>query len=298
MSAMASGLALKARRRSDMVVPVAALSAVLLTGCGAADDAAAGPSTAPRPAMSALDHVHGVAVDPADGAVLVASHEGLFRLSAEGDAGVGPVIDLMGFAVVGPGHFVASGHPGPGVDLPQPVGLIESTDGGNSWQVLSRAGESDFHTLAVTDGGVLGYDGSLLRSADGENWEQLELPAPPASLAATTDRQQVLATTGQGLLLSADAGNSWSPVPDAPILQLADWAADGRTAVGIDPTGAVWTSSDGAASWQSTTRLDAAPQAMDVSAAADGSIRVLVATAAAVYESRDGGQTFAELRRD
>jgi photosystem II stability/assembly factor-like uncharacterized protein len=272
------------------------LGAVVLSGCAAADEPVAEASA--HPDLSALDHVHGVAVDPADDAVLLATHEGLLRLSAEGDTRVGPVIDLMGFAVVGPGHFIASGHPGPGVDLPQPVGLIESTDGGESWQTLSRAGESDFHALTASGGGILGYDGSLLRSADGTDWEQLELPAPPAGLAATADGQQVLATTGQGVLLSVDAGSSWSPVPDAPVLQLVDWAADGRTAVGVDPAGAVWTGSDGAASWQPATRLDDAPQALDVSTAADGGVRVLVVTSSGIHESLDGGQTFSVVRRD
>jgi photosystem II stability/assembly factor-like uncharacterized protein len=200
----------------------------------------------------------------------------------------------MGFAVVGPGHFVASGHPGPGVDLPEPVGLIESTDGGRTWAELSRGGESDFHALTSTAGGVLGYDGALLRSANGTDWEQLGMPGTPASLASTDDGRRVLATTEDGVLLSVDAGGSWSPAPGAPVLQFVDWAPDGGGAVGIDPTGAVWVSPDSAASWQSTAQLDA-PQAMDVVTADDGSTRVLIVTTSAIVESRDGGQTFTDV---
>jgi photosystem II stability/assembly factor-like uncharacterized protein len=245
-----------------------------------------------------FNHVHGVAGEAGTDAVLVAAHSGLFRLSEEGDVQIGPGIDLMGFAVATPGRFLASGHPGPGVDLPQPVGLIESTDQGNTWQPLSRQGQSDFHALTVSAAGILGYDGSLLRSADGKAWEELEIPAEPAALSASPDGQQVLATTAQGLLLSIDAGTSWTPVPGAPLLQLVDWAADGRTAVGVDPSGGVWTSQDAAATWEKAAQLDAAPQAVDVGAAADGGTRILVVTATAISESRDGGQTFIDLRRD
>ncbi len=56
---------------------------------------------------------------------------------------------------MGPDHFYASGHPGPGVELPAPVGLIESRDGGATWDPLSRQGESDFHALTASDAGVV-----------------------------------------------------------------------------------------------------------------------------------------------
>ncbi len=213
-------------------------------------------------------------------------------MSDDGDAThIGPVIDLMGFAVRGPGHFLASGHPGPDVDLPQPVGLIESTDGGRSWQALSRQGRSDFHALTVGEAGILGYDGTLVRSSDGEEWEQLSIPAQPATLTAAPDGRSVLATTEQGLLRSSDAGATWLPVEGAPLLQVADWADDGTTVAGVDPSGQVWTSVDAAVSWQEGPSLGAPPQAI---AATDdaGSSRILVVTTAALMESDDGGQSF------
>src|SRR5512146_2926265 len=130
------------------VIVAAALCAVaLLTACGSAAnsgsrDAARGAGGLPS------SHVHGVDVNPADGTVYLATHDGLFRYGGSGPQRVGPVIDLMGFAVVGPDHFYASGHPGEGADLPDPVGLIESTDAGRTWRALSRQGKSDFHTVA------------------------------------------------------------------------------------------------------------------------------------------------------
>ena len=275
------------------VLAVAALSA-----CNTASGQTTTSSPAPHLETDPPDfnHVHGVAGEAGSDAVLVAAHNGLFRLSADGDVQVGPTIDLMGFAVAAPGRYLASGHPGPGVDLPQPVGLIESVDQGQSWQPLSRQGQSDFHALTASPAGVLGYDGTLQRSTDGLSWEQLQIPAAPASLSAGPDGNQVLATTEQGLLHSTDAGSTWAPIPEAPLLQLADWSPDGGGAVGVDPQGQVWTSQDRALTWQPAADLAAPPQAMDVGTTPDGGSRVLVVTATAITESRDGGKTFTDLR--
>ncbi|TFV67331.1 UNVERIFIED_ORG: exo-alpha-sialidase [Bacillus sp. AZ43] len=228
--------------------------------------------------------------------MLVATHHGLVDVDTDGTATeIGPVIDLMGFAVTESGHYLASGHPGLRVDLPNPVGLISSTDAGRTWTPLSRAGESDFHALAaLPDGGVLGYDGTLRRSADGHTWEDLTIPAEPHTLAAAPDGATVLATTAQGLLRSTDAGGSWTPVPGAPVLQVITWAEDGTTAVGVDPAGAVWTSTDAAATWQQTADLASTPHAV-AATTAGGPLKIAVVTDEGLTQSVDGGQTFTLL---
>ncbi|WP_299956541.1 F510_1955 family glycosylhydrolase [uncultured Modestobacter sp.] len=276
------------------VLAVAALSACSTASGETTTSSSAAPHLETDPPD--FNHVHGVAGEAGSDAVLVAAHNGLFRLSADGDVQVGPTIDLMGFAVAAPGRYLASGHPGPGVDLPEPVGLIESVDQGQSWQPLSRQGQSDFHALTASPAGVLGYDGTLQRSTDGLSWEQLQIPSAPASLSAGPDGNQVLATTEQGLLHSTDAGSTWAPIPGAPLLQLVDWSPDGGGAVGVDPQGQVWTSQDRALTWQPAADLAAPPQAMDVGSTPDGGSRVLVVTGSAIAESRDGGQTFTDLR--
>ena len=274
---------------------LAASAAALLVACGTEDPASGAPPSPPSLAGdSALPfaHVHGVGIDPADGTVLVATHQGLFRIDAEGAAHrVSPVMDLMGFAVAGPDHFVASGHPGPDVDLPQPVGLIESTDGGRTWRPVSRQGDSDFHALAVGDLGFIGFDGTLLRSPDGQDWTTLQIPMPPASLTASPDTPEVLATTQAGLLRSTDGGSSWQPVSGAPVLQVVDWADDGTSVAGVDPGGAVWGSADGGRTWVKGESLGAPPQAVAVADGASGQ-RIVVATTSAVLASDDGGRTF------
>ena len=99
-------------------------------------------------------HVHGLGVDPADGTLYAATHSGLFRIDGAGDAErVGEHWhDLMGFTVVGPNRFVASGHPDLRTDLPPLLGLVESDDGGVTWTSRSLLGDADFHALeAVGD---------------------------------------------------------------------------------------------------------------------------------------------------
>lgn len=279
------------RRRRRALLATSVVAAVSLTSAACTDSSGEAHEAAEHADDPAFGHIHGVALDPDGDRVLLATHEGLFEVGEDGDTThIGPDIDLMGFAVRGPGRFVASGHPGPDVDLPQPIGLIESTDGGHTWQVLSRQGRSDFHALTVGEAGVLGYDGSLVRSADSQEWEELTIPAQPATLAASPNGRSVLATTQQGLLESPDGGTTWSPVDGAPLLQVLDWA-DAFTVVGVDPSGQVWTSADAAATWREGPRLGAAPQAITATLQR-GSWRILVATTAALLESVDGGRTF------
>lgn len=129
----------------------------------------------------------------------------------------------MGFTVTGTSY--ASGHPGPGTDLPDPVGLIRSTDGGTSCEQLSPQGESDFHALTASDAGITAYDGrSLSATTDGATWRDLAVPVTPYALASSPDGQVLLATSQSGLVRPTDAGATWAPADGAPLLQVVDWA--------------------------------------------------------------------------
>jgi len=229
------------------------------------------------------EHVHGISRDPGSGKVNIATHQGLFVLRQ-----VGPEIDLMGFAVRGPGIFFASGHPAAGVDLPTPVGLIRSTDAGATWTVLSRGGQSDFHALTTSSTVVTGFDGVLRTKPDGKTWTQGGLTAPPRTLAAAPDGSQVLATTQQGVLSSTDGGRTWVSLASAPLLSLATWA-DSKTIVGVTPQGALASSADAGRTWH--TDLATVPGVQAVSASRDktGRLEILVVTDTAILQSRDGG---------
>ena len=84
--------------------------------------------------------MHGLGVDPGDNTLYVASHNGVFLVNndCERERVADRWQDTMGFAVVGPGHFLGSGHPDLNEeDLPSSLGLIESTDGAETWDPVS-----------------------------------------------------------------------------------------------------------------------------------------------------------------
>lgn len=266
-----SGVLRSRRCRQRELLACAGLSGVLVAACSGVDSttgslgeprrAEAGTAASVLPSA----HVHGVDIDPADGSVYLATNDGLFRYSAadleRAPAATGPAIDLMGFAVVGPRTFYASGHPGDGSRMPDPVGLLKSTDAGRTWNARSRAGTSDFHALTATDETVLGYDGSWQTSSDGRMWRQLDLLFEPYSLAASTDGKTVVATTEKALLRSTDGGGSWTSVNEAPVLMVVNWAA-GTTVVGLTPAGELHVSTDAGSTWQRRGVVGAPVQAV------------------------------------
>ena len=240
-------------------------------------------------------HVHGISRDPGSGKVNLATHEGLFVLQSDASwQKVGPEVDLMGFAVSGPGTFYSSGHPGPGVDMPAPVGLMKSTDAGATWTVLSRGGESDFHALTASSKGVMGFDGGLGVTSDGKTWSQGGLSAEPRSLASAPDGSRVLATTEQGVLSSTDGGGTWVPLPGAPLLLMTAWA-DSKTVVGVTPEETLAVSVDAGLTWRTDLAKLAKSQAVSASRDKAGVLEILVVTDKAVFQSRDNGATLTDL---
>ncbi len=290
-------------RRRLVALALAAFGTAGLAACGAGSSSTS-PQAAPQesahgaPAAGAgaaalpSSHVHGVGRDPADGALYLATHDGLFRRTDTTWQRVSPVIDLMGFAVAGPGRFYASGHPGIGVDFPQPVGLIESRDAGRSWVVRSRGGQSDFHTLTWSPKGLLGADDVLRATTDGVTWRDLALAEQPRAVAASPDGAKVLATTANGLRASADYGSTWAPVPNSPLLLLVAWA-DPKTVVGVTPEGAATVSTDAGLTWADAgASVGAEPAALSASRTAEGKLEILVVTSKGVERSLDSGASF------
>lgn len=148
--------------------------ALLLVGCAGGqegDDQAAGFTD---PGMG---HVHGVGVDPTSGDVLAATHNGLLRLGEDEP----PVRvadrwqDTTGFTVDAD-RLPGSGHADLREDLPAHLGLIESTDSGQTWTSVSLLGEAGVHALTVEGSDVFGWDsvsGAVLASDDdGRSWQQ------------------------------------------------------------------------------------------------------------------------------
>ena len=242
----------------------------------------------------AITHIHAVARDPKTGDLLLATHEGLFRHANGELLQNGPVIDLMGFTVAPDGTYYASGHPGAGVDLPQPVGLITSTDSGRTWRVSSRGGESDFHALTSGPTSVVGFDGTLRSTTDGETWSTRTIPAAPRTLAASPQTGALLATTETGLLHSTDDGRSWKGLTPPATALLAAWA-DEQTIVIATANGQIATSNDTGATWTLQPKRIGAPQALFARRGTDGQIETILVADGAVLRTVDGGATVEKL---
>ncbi|MFC5993288.1 F510_1955 family glycosylhydrolase [Pseudonocardia hispaniensis] len=281
---------------------LAILTAVLLTGLPATACGSAAPE--PPPSATGADpsprvsHVHAVDLNPADGMIYVAAHEGLYRVGAAGGLErVGATgRDLMGFAIAAPDTFLSSGHPGPTENAPDPLGLVRSTDAGATWQPVSLAGEVDFHALQLSSGTLYGLDAgrrTLRVSSDGGTTWQLRATVAALDIAVDpTDPATVLATTADGVVASRDGGASFG-APTGPQLAFLSWAPD-ATLYGLAPDGALHTSVDAGANWR---RVGVVPggHAQAVTGLADG--RVLAATTGGLFDSRDGGRTFVPLGR-
>lgn len=238
----------------------------------------------------AITHIHAIARDPKNGELLLATHEGLFLRSGTDLRQAGPVIDLMAFAIAPDGTFYASGHPGAEVDLPQPVGLIVSTDSGRTWQIASLGGQSDFHALAAGPSMVAGFDGDLRVTRDGKTWITRSIPAPPRTLAAAPKSGTLIATTQAGLLLSPDEGASWRTLrPPQPGL-LAAWADD-RTIVVATTSGQVATSSDVGATWSLQPKVHGVADALYAQRSSDDQVEIIVVVKSKVIRTIDNGAT-------
>nr|WP_012311488.1 hypothetical protein [Arthrobacter sp. AK-1]ABR66956.1 hypothetical protein [Arthrobacter sp. AK-1] len=280
------------RGRSAAGLTAAAALLLTLSAC------TSGPptGTAPSSAAAALpsSHVHGLTVNPETGQVLLATHEGLFDVTKPQSQAtrIGDTNDLMGFtAAADQGMFYASGHPGPGSDLPNPLGLIRSADGGKTWEQLSRQGESDFHALAATRSGIVAYDGTLQTSPDGKTWTPATAEFVPAVLAGNPETDTVLATTREGLQRSTDGGKTWQLNPAAPVIQFVTMAT-GTEVFGIEPDGSVHYSADAGSTWTQTGHIQGQVQAITAVKKTDGKPWIWGATTEGLLVSSDGGTVF------
>jgi len=227
-------------------------------GCGEE----APPSTqAPVVEDAGPIHVHGLGVNPSDGALFVATHTGLFRTGAqetEAKRVADRFQDTMGFTVIGPDRFLGSGHPDGREHLPPFLGLIESTDAGNG----------------------------------GKDWEQRATPRPLTDLAIDPQQpEQIVASTERGLVSSSDGGRRWGTLAGGA--GLLAWADTGHL-LRVDAAGRVELSGDGGKRWRALREIGGEPAAF----AADGPENLYVALHdGTIKRSRDGGASWAVRSR-
>jgi hypothetical protein len=219
-------------------------------------------AAAPQPV-----HVHGLGINPADRSLFIATHTGLFRLArdAQRPERVGDRYqDTMGFAIIGPDHFLGSGHPDLRDDLPPLLGLIESRDAGRTWTPISLYGEVDFHALRVRGGRVVGYDATsrrvLVSDDGGTTWQISQPPEPLVDLVVDPESADRLLAAGEShLFFSADGGRTWKQMEDGT--GLLAWPRGDRLYL-LDGGGRVWLSRDRGRRWQGRGRIGGRPAAL------------------------------------
>lgn len=289
-----AALAAERRKRLRGYAVAAALGVAVVAAVLVVSGGGGGGAGQPAAEGGGGGHVHGLGVNPADGAVFVASHNGLYR-AAPGDAQarlVGPPgKDVMGFSIAGPNRFFGSGHPGDGENLPSSLGLILSTDAGRTFKPVSLLGEADFHVLRASGNRVYGFDssnGRFTASRDGgRTWT--ELPEPPGTLVDLAidprDADGLIASTDSGLSASSDAGRSWRRLGEQ--IALVAWAAPERLFT-LDAEGRVAVSSDGGQSFRPTGQLSGEPVAF----MAAGDDLYVALTDNRIMRSTDGGASW------
>ncbi len=286
------------RSRSVLLVVLGVLGVGVLAGCGGDrnDDQGSG-----QPSTSVIDpgpvHVHGLGINPSDGALFIATHTGLFRAPKGEQTAVrvaGRYQDTMGFTVVGPDRFLGSGHPDLREKLPPYLGLIRSQDAGQTWRPISLLGKADFHILEASGRRVVGFGsdfdtraGQLLVSDNGgETWRKRKLPSALMLIdlaISPDDADLILAADERALYRSNDAARSWKRLDGAP--GLLGWRADGVYRMTLD--GQLSRSTDQGRSWQTIGRVDGAPAAFQ---AERDALYVALHDGGTVLMSNNGGR--------
>lgn len=258
---------------------LAGLAALALAGCGESERsggsaAAAGASSrlvdpaADPPLVNALE------VDERAGDFLLTTNKGFFRIDPETDevsevratvrsgSRSSPVGTFLHLYAAGPGRLLGSGHPDD-TALPQYLGFIESSDGGRTWEVLSRLGEADLHKIEIVDGRMYAFDAvlsAMLISDDGgKTFEERFTPRGLIIDFAVDpdDPDHLLAANETQLFRTEDGGDSWRPVLPGEGIRLAWPAPDALYRATSD--GVIEGSADGGETWERLSQVDGEP---------------------------------------
>ncbi|WP_405218304.1 WD40/YVTN/BNR-like repeat-containing protein [Agrococcus sp. Ld7] len=274
-------------RRFAAAAALSAATILAATACA--------PTGATAASLTTDNHIHKLIPSDDGLSLLVGTHNGLFTVDLDSGDVAGPVgehvIDLMGLTRAG-GELLASGHPG--ASGPQHLqgpnlGLIHSSDAGETWEAVSLEGVADFHSLTYDPaaGTVVGvHAGQILISDDmGATWRE-GAAADPYDLLATSDG--LLLTSIAGLSVSTDTGESFQPVEGAPPLVLLANAED--TVIGVDLDGTLWRSEPGM-QWAPVGTTPGQFHALTVLPGGE----VIVATEAGLQRTSDLGQSWEPL---
>ncbi len=212
-------------------------------------------------------HVHGLGVDPTDSSILYIATHGDFYQSRNGAPPVKVDQVRADYMAFNAPHdkdspLYASGHPSTGGN----TGLIKSTDGGITWQSVSKVLEPpvDFHAMALSKSDpnlILGFDSGnrgLFKTMDaGNTWENLEYPEYISALTISpNDFQLIFAGTGNGIFKSNDMGITWNHIAyEGLTVSAMNFDDEGILFASVDTFGLV-RSGDLGVSWEDLPDID------------------------------------------
>ncbi len=237
--------------------------------------------------IGSLSHIHQVKISGKS--ILLGTHEGLFILkNSKTVIQVGKEeFDVMGLSIDG-NRFYASGHPGPKSKLLNPVGLLNSTDGGKSWQKISLQGKVDFHLLESRNSELYGADsqsGDLLYSQNyGKTWSSRGKNLFSDIAINPTNKKNALALAGGRLVSTKKSFLSKSiTAPDLVFTQI-EWSKKGL--LGASGRKLLY-SLDQGKTWKVRYNFEAA-----ISGLAKSPQLVVAITGSKIWTSTDEGKTF------
>lgn len=207
----------------------------LIAGCSNNDE-----ESFESPFEGEISHVHGMGYAGNDDGLYVASHIGM-KIYRNGEwFKTTDFHDYMGFNTIDEGFFT-SGHPSADSDLPNPLGIQQSLDGGRSLEHIAFQRETDYHVMAVgyeshdiflmntEKNSVL--DSGFYKSMDeGENWEAVKASGLEGEVTALalhpTDSKIIAAATTSGIYLSEDGGERFDALTEKKVKGTAVFFTD------------------------------------------------------------------------
>jgi hypothetical protein len=250
-----------------------------------------------------------IAINPADGTLMAGSGPAFYRLkpgakapeTAAGNlstpSGKGTLTRDVVVRFAADGTIIASGHSGEAA-LPPVLGLVKSTDEGETWQSISGLGKADYHEIELAGNRIFALrnedPGMIQISSDGgKTWATREAPsvAAPIDIAINPgDPEQWAVSTNQGTFISANGGKSWRQW-DTTFGPRIAWAKpDALYLAGKD--GKVSKSPAAGRTWQDVGTIGSGPRELTVSP--KGELYASIA-GGEIRRSTDGGATWSKV---
>jgi photosystem II stability/assembly factor-like uncharacterized protein len=237
--------------------------------------------------FESVSHLHQIKV--VEKKAFVLTHEGLFELVGSNDMKLigKDKIDVMGLTSLGK-VLVASGHPSKGSNMPNPIGLIRSIDGGLNWKAISLVGKVDFHLLEGAGSELYGADsqsGNLMHSADsGKTWSSLGTNNFSDIAVSPEMPGMAIAIKGSELLITENAFKSTAKIKNNLKITQIEWRKSGLYALSGNT---LYKSANTGKTWTKLSTFKAKPGILSAS-----DQMMLVTVGSDIYTSSNAGRKF------